>query len=67
MAKKITQLSELSFGDFVAHLEQDKESARIGTPVSENVEAASFMYYLDGKPIFFRSVGGSEFPVAANL
>ncbi len=67
MAKKIKRLSELSFEDFVAHLEQDKASVRIGAPVSENIEAASFMYYLDGKPIFFRSVGDSKFPVAANL
>ncbi|MFA5106370.1 MAG: UbiD family decarboxylase [Candidatus Micrarchaeia archaeon] len=67
MARKKIEPSQLPFDEFVAWLEQDKESARVGEEVSENVEAASFMYHLDGKPLFFRQVGQSEFPVAANL
>lgn len=67
MARKKIEPSQMGFDDFVAWLEKDKESIRIGEEVSENVEAASFMYHLDGKPLFFRQVGQSEFPVAANL
>ncbi len=67
MAKKAKKWDEEDFDSFVARLERDDDSVRIAGQVSENVEAASFLYHLDGKPVFFRQVGSSEFPVAGNL
>lgn len=56
-----------TLGGFVQRLQKEKRMAHIKKPVSENLEASSLLYALDGKPVYFQKVGKSNFPVIGNL
>ena len=53
--------------DFIEKLDKGGKLLRIKKEVSTEYEIASIMKKLDGKPLLFENVKGSEYPVVANI
>lgn len=53
--------------EFLEKLDKEGKLLRIKKEVSTEYEIASLMKKLDGKPLLFENVKGSDYPVAANI
>ncbi|NYZ78047.1 UbiD family decarboxylase [Candidatus Micrarchaeota archaeon] len=57
----------MSFRSFIEKLDSEGKLVRVKKKVSPHLEAAGVLKELDGKPVLFENVEGSEFQVAGNI
>ena len=57
----------MSFRDFLNKLDKQKSLLKTKKQISKKLEISSLMKQLDGNPLLFENVTGSEFKVAANV